>query len=121
MLVLPKPIYKGETDLWETAVDWAVGKYPFIAHGVGIDKVRLSFGNARSECENRVLGGLVSLDTFSDWVRIASEKQAKAEQLRLETERQKKETQARRDKDTAVRVETAKAWSLACRECRSDT
>ena len=108
MLVLPKPIYKGETDLWETAVDWAVGKYPFIAHGVGIDKVRLSFGNARSECENRVLGGLVSLDTFSDWVRIASEKQAKAEQLRLETERQKKETQARRDKDTAVRVELQK-------------
>ena len=108
MLVLPKPIYKGETDLWETAVDWAVGKYPFIARGVGIDKVRLSFGNARSECENRVLGGLVSLDTFSDWERIASEKQAKAEQLRIETEHQKKERQARRDKDNAVRVELKK-------------
>ena len=108
MLVLPKSVYKGQSDLWETAVGWAVGKYPFIARGVGIDKVRLSFGNARPECENRVLGGLVSLDTFSDWVRIASEKQAKAEQLRLETERQKKETQARRDKDNAVRVELKK-------------
>ena len=108
MLVLPNPIYKGQTDLWETVVDGIVSKYPFIARGVGIDKVRLSFGNARSECENRVLGGLVSLDMFSDWVRIASEKQTKAEKLRLETERQKKETQARRDKDNAVRVELKK-------------
>ena len=50
--------------MWETGVDGIVSKYPFIARGVGIDKVRLSFGNARSECENRVLGGLVSLDMF---------------------------------------------------------
>ena len=60
MLVLPEPIRKGETDLWETAIGWVVTKYPFIARGVGIDKVRLSFGNARPECENRVLGGVIS-------------------------------------------------------------
>ena len=56
LLVLPKPIYKGETELWETVIDALVTKYPFIARGVGVDKVRLSFGNARPECENRVPG-----------------------------------------------------------------
>ena len=105
MLVLPNPIYKGQTDLWETVVDGIVSKYPFIARGVGIDKVRLSFGNARPECESRVLGGLVSLDTFSKWQQIASEKQAKAEALRLETERIKTERQERRDKDNALKTE----------------
>ena len=105
MLVLPKPIYKGETDLWETVVDAIVSKYPFIARGVGIDKVRLSFGNARPESENRVLGGLVSLDTFSEWQQIASEKQAKAEALRIENERTEKEHQERRDKTNAVKTE----------------
>ncbi len=105
MLVPPKPIYKGETELWEAAIDWVVAKYPFIARGVGIDKVRLSFGNARPECENRVLGGLVSLDTFSEWKQIASEKQAKAEAVRLENEGKKAEGKERRDKDSAVRVE----------------
>ena len=103
--VLPKPIYKGQSDLWQTVVDAIVSKYPFIARGVGVDKVRLSFGNARPECDNRVLGGLVSLDTFSDWERIASEKQAKAEALRLETERIKTEHQERLDKDNALKTE----------------
>ena len=103
MLVLPKPIYKGQSDLWQTVVDAIVSKYPFIARGVGVDKVRLSFGNARPECDNRVLGGLVSLDTFSEWERIASEKAAKAEALRLETERIKFERQERRDKTNKVK------------------
>ena len=105
MLVLPKPIYKGQTELWESTVDAIVSKYPFIARGVGIDKVRLSFGNARPECENKVLGGLVSLDTFHDWERIASEKQAKTETLRIENERKKAESKARREKDTALKKE----------------
>ena len=105
ILVLPKPIYKGQTELWESVVDWAVTKYPFIARGVGIDKVRLSFGNARPECENRVLGGIISPDTFSEWERIASEKAAKAEALRLENERKKAESKERRDKDNKVKTE----------------
>ena len=105
MLVLPKPIRKGEAELWESVVDWAVDKYPFIARGVGIDKVRLSFGNARSDCENRVLGGMISLDTFSEWQQVASEKQAKAEALRLETESRKAENKVRRDKNNAVKNE----------------
>ena len=105
MLVLPKPIYKGESALWETAVDAIVTKYPFIARGVGIDKVRLSFGNARPECENIVLGGMVSDYTFSEWEQIASEKQAKAEALRLEKERQKKERRERRDKNDKLKTE----------------
>ena len=105
MLVLPKPIRKGQSDLWETVVKAITDKYPFIAKGVGIDKVRASFGNARPECENRVLGGRGSLNTFSDWQHIASEKQAKAEALRLETERIKKERQERLDKDNALKTE----------------
>ena len=105
MPVPPKPIYKGQSDLWQTIVDEIVRKYPFIARGVGVDKVRLSFGNARPECDNRVLGGLVSLDTFSEWQQIASAKQAKAEALRLETERIKTERQERRDKDNALKTE----------------
>ena len=105
MLVLPKPIYKGQSELWETTIDAVVSKYPFIARGVGVDKVRLSFGNARSECENRVLGGMVSLDTFSEWTRVASEKAAKAEELRLTEERIKAERKEHRDKDNVVKNE----------------
>ena len=47
----------------------------------------------------------MSLDTFSDWKHIASEKQAKAEALRLETERIKTERQERLDKDNALKTE----------------
>ena len=57
MSVLPEPIHKAQETLWETLIDTVVERYPFIARGVGVDKVRVSFGNARSECENRVLGG----------------------------------------------------------------
>ena len=108
MLVLPQPIYKGQSELWETAVDAIVAKYPFIARGVGVDKVRLSFGNARPECENRVLGGVVSSETFSEWQQIASEKQAKAEELRLEQERLKQEERERRDQNSELKTELAR-------------
>ena len=104
MLVLPEPIRKGETDLWQTAVDWVVTKYPFIARGVGIDRVRLSFGNARPECDNRVLGGVVSQDTFAEWQQIASQNQAKAEALRIEAEKQRAEREARREKNNALKT-----------------
>ena len=104
MLVLPEPIRKGETDLWETAIGWVVTKYPFIARGVGIDKVRLSFGNARPECENRVLGGVISQETFAEWQQIASAKQAKAEALCIEAEKQKAECKERREKDNALKT-----------------
>ena len=105
ILVPPRPILKGETELWEAVIDWAVAKYPFIARGVGIDKVRLSFGNARPECESRVLGGLVSLDTFSELEQEAKDKAAKAEELRIETEKQKKERQEHRDKNNTLKTE----------------
>ena len=93
MLLLPEPIHKGQDTLWETIVDLTVKEYPFIARGVGIDKVRLSFGNARPECKNRVLGG--KLDAF-EWEtakiiakgRDTREKEQKAEKKRLKKERE---------------------------------
>ena len=108
MLVLPQPIYKGQSELWESAVDGIVTKYPFIARGVGVDKVRLSFGNARPECDNRVLGGVVSTDTFEHWEQITTEKQAKTEKLRLDKEQQDAERKARRDKDNKLKTELAR-------------
>ena len=102
--VLPFPIYKDEIFLWEAAIDYFVAKYPFIARGPGIDKARLSFGNARSESENRVLGGRVSTETFDEWKEIGAEKQASAEMAAAEAERKKNEKRARRDKDNALKV-----------------
>ena len=105
MLVLPEPIGKGDGELWLAAIDAIVTKYPFIARGVGIDKVRLSFGNARPECENRILGGFLSTEIFTQWKQIASESQVKAEQLRVKTEKQTAENAARRAEKTAVTTE----------------
>ena len=102
MLVLPEPIHKAQSELWQTVIDAVVAKYPFIDRGVGIDKVRLSFGNARPECENRVLGGVVSRDTFTQWQAIASEKAAETEALRIESEKQKAENKARRAEKNAL-------------------
>ena len=45
-------------------INAVVEKYPFIDKNVGNDEVRLSFGNARPESENRVLGGVVSHEIF---------------------------------------------------------
>ena len=100
MLVLPEPIGKGDDDLWQTAIDAIVTKYPFVARGVGIDKVRLSFGNARAECENRILGGFLSTENFGQWKQIASESQAKAEAVKgIETEKsENRKRDARRDR-----------------------
>lgn len=108
MAVLPIPIYKDGSFLWEVAIDYFVAKYPFIARGPGIDKVRLSFGNARPECENRVLGGIISLETFTEWKEIAAEKQAKAEALTVEQERKTAERKASREKEDTLKVELKK-------------
>ena len=105
MLVLPEPIYREDDVLWETIINAVVEKYPFIDKNVGNDEVRLSFGNARPECENRVLGGFVSHETFTQWTQTAREKEAKAEQLRVETEKQKAENEARRAEKTAITTE----------------
>ena len=113
-LVLPDPIRKGDDHLWETVIDAIVDKYPFIARGVGIDKVRLSFGNARPECENRVLGGIVSRDTFAQWEQIASEKQAETEALRIEAEKQKAENEERRAEKNALQSKLkARGYAIA--------
>ena len=108
MAVLPFPIYKDEIFLWEVAIDYFVAKYPFIARGPGIDKVRLSFGNARPESENRVLGGRVSTETFKEWKEIAAEKKASAEAAAAEAEHKKNERRVRRDQDNALKVELKK-------------
>ena len=108
MLVLPEPIGKGDDSLWETAIDAIVTKYPFIARGVGIDKVRLSFGNARPECENRVLDSFLSSEIFGQWKQIASEKQAKAETDRIEADHKKTEREAHRTQKNALKTKLAK-------------
>ena len=108
MQVLPEPIHKGQDELWETVIDETVEKYPFIARGVGIDKVRLSFGNARPESENRVLGGITSQETFAEWNRIASDKRTENEANRLEAEQAKADRKANREKKSALTAELKK-------------
>ena len=105
MLVLPESIHRENEVLWQTVINAVVEKYPFIDKNVGNDEVRLSFGNARPECENRVLGGVVSHETFTQWKQIASEKEAEAVQLRVETEKQKAENEARRAEKNAITTE----------------
>ena len=58
MLVLPEPV--SDPFLWESIIDFVVSRYPFIARGVGVDKVRLSYGNARKGHLSKVLGGMFS-------------------------------------------------------------
>lgn len=105
MRVLPTPIYKGEDFLWDTFIDSTVEKSPFVARGVGIDKVRLSFGNARPESEDRVLGGTVSFDTFAEMREVANKKQAKAVAVAKHNERKKLERKKRRERDNALKKE----------------
>ena len=108
MLVLPKPIYKGEEALWETVIDTLVERYPFIARGVGIDKVRLSFGNARPESENRVLGGMISEAAFRQWEATAAEKERHQQHQEQEkAQRREKRGRARAAQD-AVQSELAR-------------
>ena len=68
-------------------------------------KCACPLGTLAPECDNRVLGGVVSSDTFEHWEQIATEKQAKAEALRLEQERLKAERRERRDKDSKLKTE----------------
>ena len=80
MLVLPEAIHREDDVLWQTIINAVVEKYPFIDKNVGNDEVRLSFGNARQECENRVLGGVVSHENLwtmeTDRKRKGSESRA---------------------------------------------
>ena len=103
--VLPEPIYRENEVLWQTIINAVVEKYPFIDKNVGNDEVRLSFGNARRECENRILGGVVSHEKFTQWKQEAREKEAKAEQIRVETEKHKAERAARLAEKKAVTTE----------------
>ena len=105
MLLLPEDIYRENEVLWQTIINAVVEKYPFIDKNVGNDEVRLSFGNARPECENRILGGVVSHETFTQWKQIASEKEVKADQLRVETETQTAENKARHAEKNAITTE----------------
>ena len=108
MLVLPTPIRQGEDTLWQTVIDAIVAKYPFIARGVGIDKVRLSFGNARLDCENRILDGIISEQRIENWKQTADEKQAQAE-LDAQAKAEQKERQAeKRQQDQKIRTELTK-------------
>ena len=108
MLVLPTPIRQGESDLWQTAIDSIVDKYPFIARGVGIDKVRLSFGNARPECENRILQGFISQETFETWKKTASHKAKQAELDATALAEQKERQDQARQRNQHTRIELKK-------------
>ena len=108
MLVLPSPIKKGEETLWETAIDSIVEKYPFIARGVGVDKVRLSFGNARPECKNRIFGGIISEQMFENWKVKAEQEQERKEKEKQENAALKEKQAERRKADQKLRTELTK-------------
>lgn len=108
MLVLPTPIKKGDEMLWQTVIDSIVAKYPFIARGVGIDKVRLSFGNARPDCESRTLNGFVSEQTFNTWKQKASEKSEQIEKDKQELAEQKARQEKARQREQQTRTELKK-------------
>ena len=114
MSVLSTPIRQGEETLWQTVIDAIVDKYPFIARGGGIDKVRLSFGNARPDCENRILNGIISEQTFEIWKEIADEKQEQAElDTKTQAEQKARQEQARQQ-DQKVRTELqSRGYSLS--------
>ena len=114
LLVLPEPIHKGETFLWEAVIDSIVEKYPFIARGPGIDKVRLSFGNARPECENRVLGGISDSTTFSRWKQRAKVAQDEDEAREAEKEKRFKHREEQRQEQQRINQElTARGYDLS--------
>lgn len=100
MLVLPEGI--SDPYEWEATIDHLVSKYPFIARGVGMDKVRLSFGNARPECENRILGGHWSDEQTELCRKIAVEKKTTETYIKQQREEQAAANQERRAKDTAL-------------------
>ena len=105
MLLLPEEIYRENEVLWQTVINAFVEKYPFIDKNVGNDEVRLSFGNARPESENRILGGFVSHETFTQWKQTARKKETEAERARVETEKQKAENAKRKAEKKAVTTE----------------
>ena len=108
MLVLPQPIKKDEDMLWQTAIDSIVDKYPFIARGVSIDKVRASFGNARPDCENQTLNGIISEQTFDTWKQNASDKAKQAEIDAKKLAEHKAHQKKARQQETRVRTELKK-------------
>ena len=100
MLVLPEGI--SDPYEWEATIDHLVSQYPFIARGVGMDKVRLSFGNARPECENRILGGHWSDEQTELCRKIAVEKKTSETHIKQQREEQAAANQERRAKDIAL-------------------
>ena len=127
--VFPHPILRGQETLWQTAVKDTVEKYPFIAEGVGIDKVRLSFGNARPDCEQRIWGSHVNLETFQGWERRASEidkekresEQRSANKKELQKQGQRKREKIRSElKKRGIQVSENKYPLDAYREHHSD-
>ena len=108
MLVLPQPIKKGEDKLWETVIDNIVDKYPFIARGPGIDQVRASFGNARPDCENRNLNGIISQESFETWKSIAADNAEQIEKEKQEIAEQKARQVKARQRNQKTRDELKK-------------
>lgn len=100
MLVLPEGI--SDPYEWEATIDHLVGKYPFIARGVGMDKVRLSFGNARPECENKILGGQWNDEQTELCRKIAIEKKTLETQIKQQQEEKAAANRERRAQDTAL-------------------
>ena len=106
--VLPTPIFRGQDTLWQTVVQNTVEKYPFIAEGVGIDKVRLSFGNARPDCEQRIWGNLVRLDTFKEWETHAAKIDREQKEVEQRTALKKEQQEQGRREQKRIRSELKK-------------
>ena len=90
LMVLPAPIFKEDADAWECFIDDVVERYPFIARGPAIDRVRASYGNGRDGIESRILGGIISLHQLGKWFAAGREQQAENARAEAEEEEQRK-------------------------------
>ena len=88
--VLPVPIFKEDSEVWECFIDDIVERYPFIASGPAIDRARASYGNGRDGIESRILGGVVSLHQLGKWFSAGRELQAENARAEVEKEEQRK-------------------------------
>ena len=101
--VLPVPIFKEDSEVWECLINDVLERYPFIASGPAIDRARASYGNGRDGIESRILGGVISLHQLGKWFAAGRELQAENARAKAEEEEQRKiqNEQARERKQIA--------------------
>ena len=88
--VLPVPIFKEDSEVWECLIGDVVKRYPFIARGPAIDRARASYGNGRDGIESHILGGVISLYQLGKWLAVGRELQAENARAKAEEEEQRK-------------------------------